>query len=88
MGELYAGNLEEKKIVYVLETLTRFPRVIYEMINSEDEIKALNAGVVQIIVEDCSEGRILVGMTTNVHDVLNVGYKFKIIKHIQRTMGF
>ena len=88
MGELYAGNLEEKKIVYVLETITRFPKVIYEMINSEDEIKALNAGVVQIIVEDCSEGKILVGMTTNVHDVMNVGYKFKIIKHILKSMGF
>ena len=88
MGELYAGNLEENKIIYVLETLTKFPRVIYEMINSEEDIKALNAEVVQIIVEDCSEGRILVGMTTNVNDVINVGYKFKIIKHILKTMGF
>ncbi len=88
MGELYAGNLEEKKIIYVLETITRFPRVIYEMINSEEDIKALNAEVVQIIVEDCSEGKILVGMTTNVNDVINVGYKFKIIKHILKTMGF
>ncbi|MEE9411189.1 MAG: hypothetical protein V3V41_09705 [Candidatus Heimdallarchaeota archaeon] len=88
MGELYAGNLEEKKIIYVLETITKFPRVIYEMINSKDEIKALNADVVQIIIEDCSEGRILIGMTTNVNDVINVGYKFKIVKHILRTMGF
>lgn len=88
MGELYAGNLEEKKIIYVLETITKFPRVIYEMINSEEDIKALNAEVVQIIVEDCSEGKILVGMTTNVNDVINVGYKFKIIKHILKTMGF
>ena len=62
--------------------------VIYEMINSEEDIKALNAEVVQIIVEDCSEGKILVGMTTNVNDVINVGYKFKIIKHILKTMGF
>ncbi|MCG3220506.1 MAG: hypothetical protein H7641_03915 [Candidatus Heimdallarchaeota archaeon] len=88
MGELYAGNLEERKIIYVLETITKFPRVIYEMIRSEDEIKALNAGVVQIIVEDCSEGRLLIGMTTNVNDVINVGYKFKIVKHILNTMGF
>ena len=58
------------------------------MINSEEDIKALNAEVVQIIVEDCSEGKILVGMTTNVNDVINVGYKFKIIKHILKTMGF
>ncbi|MHA2309528.1 MAG: hypothetical protein ACXABJ_09645, partial [Candidatus Heimdallarchaeaceae archaeon] len=82
MGELYAGNLEERKIIYVLETITKFPRVIYEMIRSEDEIKALNAGVVQIIVEDCSEGKLLIGMTTNTNDVINVGYKFKIVKHI------
>ncbi len=88
MGELYAGNLEEKKIIYVLETITQFPGVIYEMINSTEEIKALNAEVVQIIIEDCDEGRILIGMTTNVNDVINVGYKFKIIKHILRTMGF
>ena len=88
MGELYAGNLEEKKIIYVLETITKFPRVIYEMIKSEDEIKALNAGVVQIIVEDCSEGKLLIGMTTDVNDVINVGYKFKIVKHILNTMGF
>ncbi|MCG3225573.1 MAG: hypothetical protein H7645_01535 [Candidatus Heimdallarchaeota archaeon] len=88
MGELYAGNLEERKIIYVLETITKFPRVIYEMIRSEDEIKALNAGVVQIIVEDCSEGKLLIGMTTNVNDVINVGYKFKIVKHILNTMGF
>jgi hypothetical protein len=88
MGQLYAGNLEEKKIIYVLETLTKFPRVIYEMIQSKEEIKFLNAGVVQIIVEACSEGKILVGMTTNVNDVMNVAYKFKIIKHILDTMGF
>ena len=88
MGELYAGNLEEKKIIYVLETLTKFPRVIYEMIRSEEEIKALNAGVVQIIVEDCSEGKLLIGMNTDVNDVINVGYKFKIVKHILNTMGF
>lgn len=88
MGELYAGNLEERKIIYVLETLTKFPRVIYEMVKSEEEIKALNAGVVQIIVEDCSEGKLLIGMTTNVNDVINVGYKFKIVKHILNTMGF
>ncbi|MHA1197978.1 MAG: hypothetical protein ACTSQF_01290 [Candidatus Heimdallarchaeaceae archaeon] len=88
IGELYAGNLEERKIVYVLETITQFPRVIYEMINSDDEIKALNAEVVQIIVEESSDGKILIGMTTNVNDVINVGYKFKIIKHILNTMGF
>ncbi|MCE7743482.1 MAG: hypothetical protein GOP50_13615 [Candidatus Heimdallarchaeota archaeon] len=88
IGELYAGNLEERKIVYVLETITQFPRVIFEMINSDDEIKALNAEVVQIIVEESSDGKILVGMTTNVNDVINVGYKFKIIKHILNTMGF
>ncbi|MHA1621097.1 MAG: hypothetical protein ACTSVO_03060 [Candidatus Heimdallarchaeaceae archaeon] len=88
MGQLYAGNLEEKKIVYVLETLTKYPRVIFEMIQSEDDIKFLNAGVVQIIVESCLEGKILVGMTTNVNDVLHVAYKFKIIKHILDTMGF
>ncbi|GAH85347.1 unnamed protein product, partial [marine sediment metagenome] len=56
MGQLYAGNLEEKKIIYVLETLTKYPRVIFEMIQSEEEIKFLNAGVVQIIVESCLEG--------------------------------
>jgi len=88
IGELYAGNLEERKIIYVLETITKFPRVIYEMINSEEEIKALNAEVVQIIVEESTDGKILVGMTTNVNDVINVGYKFKIIKHILNTMGF
>lgn len=88
MGQLYAGNLEEKKIIYVLETLTKYPRVIFEMIQSEEEIKFLNAGVVQIIVESCLEGKILVGMTTNVNDVMNVAYKFKIIKHILDTMGF
>lgn len=88
MGQLYAGNLEEKKIIYVLETLTKYPRVIYEMIQSEEEIKFLNAGVVQIIVESCLEGKILIGMTTNVNDVMNVAYKFKIIKHILDTMGF
>ena len=88
MGELYAGNLEERKIVYVLETLTKYPRVIYEMIKSENEIKALNAEVVQIIVEDCTDGKLLVGMTTDVNDVINVGYKFKIVKHILHTMGF
>ncbi len=88
IGELYAGNLEERKIIYVLETITQFPRVIYEMINSDDEIKALNAEVVQIIVEESADGKILVGMTTNVNDVINVGYKFKIIKHILNTMGF
>ena len=88
IGELYAGNLEERKIIYVLETITQFPRVIYEMINSDEEIKALNAEVVQIIVEESSDGKILVGMTTNVNDVINVGYKFKIIKHILNTMGF
>ncbi len=88
MGQLYAGNLEEKKIIYVLETLTKYPSVIYEMIQSKEEIKFLNAGVVQIIVEGCSEGKILVGMTTNVNDVMNVAYKFKIIKHILDTMGF
>ncbi|MHA1202143.1 MAG: hypothetical protein ACTSQ4_06460 [Candidatus Heimdallarchaeaceae archaeon] len=88
MGQLYAGNLEEKKIIYVLETLTKYPRVIFEMIQSKEEIKFLNAGVVQIIVESCLEGKILVGMTTNVNDVMNVAYKFKIIKHILDTMGF
>ena len=88
IGELYAGNLEERKIIYVLETITQFPRVIYEMINSDEEIKALNAEVVQIIVEESMDGKILVGMTTNVNDVINVGYKFKIIKHILNTMGF
>ena len=88
MGQLYAGNLEEKKIIYVLETLTKYPRVIYEMIQSKEEINFLNAGVVQIIVESCLEGKILVGMTTNVNDVMNVAYKFKIIKHILDTMGF
>lgn len=88
MGQLYAGNLEEKKIIYVLETLTKYPRVIYEMIQSTEEIKFLNAGIVQIIVEGCSEGKILIGMTTNVNDVMNVAYKFKIIKHILDTMGF
>jgi hypothetical protein len=88
MGQLYAGNLEEKKIIYVLETLTKYPRVIFEMLQSEEEIKFLNAGVVQIIVESCLEDKILVGMTTNVNDVMNVAYKFKIIKHILDTMGF
>jgi len=88
MGQLYAGNLEEKKIIYVLETLTKYPRVIFEMIQSEEEIKFLNAGVVQIIVESCLEDKILVGMTTNVNDVMNIAYKFKIIKHILDTMGF
>ena len=88
MGQLYAGNLEENKIIYVLETVSKYPRVIYEMVQSEEEIKFLNAGVVQIIVEGCSEGRTLIGMTTNVNDVMNVAYKFKIIKHILNTMGF
>lgn len=88
MGQLYAGNLEEKKIIYVLETLTKFPRVIYELTQSSENIKFLNAGVVQIIVEGESEGKILIGMTTNVNDVMNVAYKFKIIKHILATMGF
>ena len=88
MGELYAGNLEEKKIIYVLETITKYPRVIYEMIQSKEEIKFLNAGVVQIIVESCLESKILIGMTTNVNDVMNVAYKFKIIKQVLNTMGF
>ncbi|MHA1827684.1 MAG: hypothetical protein ACTSX6_03445 [Candidatus Heimdallarchaeaceae archaeon] len=88
MGELYAGNLEEKKIVYVLETLTKFPRVIHEMVNSKEEIKFLNAEIIQIIVEDCSDGKILIGMTTNIDDVISVAYKFKIIKQVLHTMGF
>lgn len=88
MGELYAGNLEEKKIIYVLETLTKFPRVIHEMVNSAENIKFLNAEIIQIIVEDCGEGKLLLGMTTNVNDVINVAYKFKIVKHILSTMGF
>jgi len=59
-----------------------------DRIKSENEIKALNAEVVQIIVEDCTDGKLLVGMTTDVNDVINVGYKFKIVKHILHTMGF
>lgn len=87
IGELYAGNLEEKKIVYVLETISKFPKVINEMVHSKDNIKVLNAEVVQIIVEECYDGRILIGMTTNVSDVINVAYKFKIIKIVLKNMG-
>ena len=88
IGQLYAGNLEERKIIYVLETLARFPRVISEMLRSTEEIKVLNAEVVQIIVEDCHYGRILIGMTTSPDDVMNLGFRLKIMRHVIYNIGF
>ena len=88
VGELYAGDLEEHKIIYVLETISKFPRVIQEMLNSLEDIKVLNAEVVQIIDENCHDGKLLIGMTTNDNDVMKVGYKFKIVKHVIQTIGF
>ena len=87
IGQLYAGDLSENKIVYVLETLTKFIRVVYEMLKSKDEIKVLNAEVVQIIVEGMYNGRFLVGMTTDTNDIMKVAYRLKLIKHVISNIG-
>ena len=87
IGQLYAGNLEEKKIIYVLETIARFPRVINEMLRSNEEIKVLNAETVQIIVEDCYNGRLLIGMTTSADDVMNMAFRLKLIRHVIYNIG-
>lgn len=87
IGQLYAGDMGEKKIVYVLETLTKYIRVVYEMLKSKEEIKVLNAEIVQIIVEDVYNGRFLVGMTTHTDDIMSVAYRLKLIKHVITNIG-
>ena len=60
-----------------------YSKLISESINRNEALALLIS-----LVEESTDGKILVGMTTNVNDVINVGYKFKIIKHILNTMGF
>ncbi|MHA1415190.1 MAG: hypothetical protein ACTSRR_02910 [Candidatus Heimdallarchaeaceae archaeon] len=88
IGELYAGDLEEHKILYVLEAISEHPKAINEMLQSKEDLKMLDAGIVQIILEDLTEGKILIGITTNKDDVFNVGYKIKIAKFIIKQFGF
>ncbi|MHA1317918.1 MAG: hypothetical protein ACTSQ6_10425 [Candidatus Heimdallarchaeaceae archaeon] len=88
IGELYAGDLEEHKILYVLKAISEHPKAINEMLQSKEDLKMLDAGIVQIILEDLTEGKILIGITTNKDDVFNVGYKIKIAKFIIKQFGF
>ena len=88
IGELYAGDLEEHKILYVLEVISEHPKAINEMLHSKEDLKMLDAGIIQIILEDLTDGKILIGITTNKDDVYNIGYKIKIARFIIKQFGF
>ncbi|UJG44826.1 MAG: hypothetical protein K9W46_06480 [Candidatus Heimdallarchaeum endolithica] len=88
IGELYAGDLEEHKIIYVLEVISEHQKAINEMLHSKEDLKMLDAGIIQIILEDLTDGKIIIGITTNKDDVYNVGYKIKIARFIIKQFGF
>ncbi len=90
IAEIYVGNIAEKKILYVLETLSKYPRVINEILESEEENKILNAGdnIVQVILENCREGKLLIGITSQIEDVSIVAKNMKVIREIIIGFGF
>lgn len=90
IAEIYVGNIAEKKILYVLETLSKYPRVINEILQSEEENKILNAGdnIVQVILESCREGKLLIGITSQIEDVSIVAKNMKVIREIIIGFGF